>query len=216
LGQKCNPIGLRLGINRTWNSVWFDQKEFASKLMEDLKIKKYINTRLKEASIAEVRIERKPKEINLSIYTAKPGIVIGRKGQEIELLKEELKTVFKKQINLNIYEVKRPEVNAHLIGDSIARQLEKRVSYRRALKKAIDLAMKSNVQGIKVMCSGRLGGTDIARTEGYHKGRVPLHTLRSDIDYAHVEAHTPYGRIGVKVWVCNGEKYGYLNNAEIK
>lgn len=216
MGQKCNPIGLRLGINRTWNSVWFDQKEFASKLMEDLKIKKYINTRLKEASIAEVRIERKPKEINLSIYTAKPGIVIGRKGQEIELLKEELKTVFKKQINLNIYEVKRPEVNAHLIGDSIARQLEKRVSYRRALKKAIDLAMKSNVQGIKVMCSGRLGGTDIARTEGYHKGRVPLHTLRSDIDYAHVEAHTPYGRIGVKVWVCNGEKYGYLNNAEIK
>jgi small subunit ribosomal protein S3 len=216
LGQKCNPIGLRLGINRTWNSVWFDQKEFASKLMEDLKIKKYINTRLKEASIAEVRIERKPKEINLSIFTAKPGIVIGRKGQEIELLKEELKSVFKKQINLNIYEVKRPEVNAHLIGDSIARQLEKRVSYRRALKKAIDLAMKSNVQGIKVQCSGRLGGTDIARTEGYHKGRVPLHTLRSDIDYAHVEAHTPYGRIGVKVWVCNGEKYGYLNNAEIK
>ena len=212
MGQKCNPIGLRLGINRTWNSVWFDQKEFSSKLMEDLKIKKYLNTRLKDASISDIRIERKPKEINLSVYTAKPGIVIGRKGSEIELLKEELKTVFKKQINLNIYEVKRPETNACLIGESIARQLEKRINFRRALKKAIDAAMKSNVQGIKIQCSGRLGGTDIARTEGYHKGRVPLHTLRSDIDYAQVEAHTQYGRIGVKVWVCNGEKFGYINN----
>ncbi|MBN2857567.1 MAG: 30S ribosomal protein S3 [Candidatus Delongbacteria bacterium] len=212
MGQKCNPIGLRLGINRTWNSIWFDQKDFASKLMEDLKIKKYVATRLKEASISEVRIERKPKEINLSVHTAKPGIVIGRKGAEIEKLKEELKTVFKKQINLNIYEVKRPETNAFLIGESIARQLEKRINFRRALKKAIDSAMKANVQGIKIQCSGRLGGTDIARTEGYHKGRVPLHTLRSDIDYANVEAHTQYGRIGVKVWVCNGEKYGYLNN----
>ncbi|HAQ61159.1 TPA: 30S ribosomal protein S3 [Candidatus Delongbacteria bacterium] len=216
MGHKCNPIGLRLGINRTWNSIWFDQKDFAAKLMEDLKIKKYVNTRLKEAAISEIRIERKPKEINLSIHTAKPGIVIGRKGAEIEKLKEELKTVFKKQINLNIFEVKRPETNAYLIGDSIARQLEKRINFRRALKKSIDLAMKANVQGIKIQCSGRLGGADMARTEGYHKGRVPLHTLRSDIDYAWVEAHTPYGRIGVKVWVCNGEKYGYLNNAEMK
>lgn len=212
MGQKCNPIGLRLGINRTWNSIWYDDKDFSSKLMEDLKIRKYINTKLKDAAVSEIRIERKPKEINLSIHTAKPGIVIGRKGAEIEKLKEELKMVFKKQINLNIFEVKRPETDAHLIGENIARQLERRINFRRALKKSIDMAMKANVQGIKVQCSGRLGGADMARTEGYNKGRVPLHTLRSDIDYALVEAHTPYGRIGVKVWVCKGEKFGYIKN----
>lgn len=212
MGQKCNPISLRLGVNRTWNSIWFDQKNFADNLLEDLKIKKYLRTRLKEASISEVKIERKPKEIKLSIHTAKPGIVIGRKGSEIEKLKEELKTVFKKQINLNIFEIKRPETDAYLIGESIARQLERRINFRRAMKKSMDMAMKANVQGIKVQCSGRLGGADMARTESYHKGRVPLHTLRSDIDYALVEAHTTYGRIGIKVWVCNGEKFGYLKN----
>jgi len=212
LGQKCNPIGLRLGINRTWNSIWYADKDFPSKLMEDLKIKKYISVKLRDAAVSNIRIERKPKEINLSIYTAKPGIVIGRKGSEIEKLKEELKMVFKKQINLNIFEVKRPEADAQLIGQAIARQLERRINFRRALKKSIDIAMKANVQGIKVQCSGRLGGADMARTEGYNKGRVPLHTLRSNIDYAAVEAHTQYGRIGVKVWVCKGEKFGYLNN----
>lgn len=212
MGQKCNPISLRLGVNRTWNSIWFDQKNFADNLLEDLKIKKYLRTRLKEASISEVKIERKPKEIKLSIHTAKPGIVIGRKGSEIEKLKEELKTVFKKQINLNIFEIKRPETDAYLIGESIARQLERRINFRRAMKKSMDMAMKANVQGIKVQCSGRLGGADMARTESYHKGRVPLHTLRSDIDYALVEAHTTYGRIGIKVWVCKGEKFGYLKN----
>lgn len=212
MGQKCNPISLRLGINRTWNSIWFDQKNFAENLLEDLKIKKYLRTRLNDASVSKVLIERKPKEINLSIHTAKPGIVIGRKGSEIEKLKEELKSVFKKKINLNIFEIKRPETDAYLIGESIARQLERRVNFRRAMKKSMDLAMKSNVQGIKVQCSGRLGGADMARTESYNKGRVPLHTLRSDIDYALVEAHTSYGRLGVKVWVYNGEKFGYLKN----
>jgi small subunit ribosomal protein S3 len=212
LGQKCNPISLRLGINRTWNSIWFDQKNFAENLLEDLSIKKYLRTRLSDASVSKVTIERKPKEIKLNIHTAKPGIVIGRKGSEIEKLKEELKTVFKKKINLNIFEIKRPETDAYLIGESIAKQLERRVNFRRAMKKAMDMAMKSNVQGIKVQCSGRLGGADMARTESYHKGRVPLHTLRSDIDYALVEAHTTYGRVGVKIWVYNGEKFGYLKN----
>ncbi|MBN2788995.1 MAG: 30S ribosomal protein S3 [Candidatus Delongbacteria bacterium] len=212
MGQKCNPISLRLGINRTWNSIWFDQKNFSENLLEDLKIKKYLRTRLNDASVSKVIIERKPKEIKLSIHTAKPGIVIGRKGSEIELLKEELKTVFKKKINLNIFEIKRPETDAYLIGESIAKQLERRVNFRRAMKKSMDMAMKANVQGIKVQCSGRLGGADMARTESYHKGRVPLHTLRSDIDYALVEAHTSYGRLGVKVWVYNGEKFGYLKN----
>jgi small subunit ribosomal protein S3 len=212
LGQKCNPISLRLGINRTWNSIWFDQKNFSENLLEDLSIKKYLRTRLNDASVSKVTIERKPKEIKLNIHTAKPGIVIGRKGSEIEKLKEELKTVFKKKINLNIFEIKRPETDAYLIGESIAKQLERRVNFRRAMKKAMDMAMKSNVQGIKVQCSGRLGGADMARTESYHKGRVPLHTLRSDIDYALVEAHTTYGRVGVKIWVYNGEKFGYLKN----
>ncbi len=212
MGQKCNPISLRLGINRTWNSIWFDQKNFAQNLLEDLEIKKYLRTRLNDASVSKVTIERKPKEIKLNIHTAKPGIVIGRKGSEIEKLKEELKTVFKKKINLNIFEIKRPETDAYLIGESIAKQLERRVNFRRAMKKAMDMAMKSNVQGIKVQCSGRLGGADMARTESYHKGRVPLHTLRSDIDYALVEAHTTYGRIGIKIWVYNGEKFGYLKN----
>ncbi|MCK5782758.1 MAG: 30S ribosomal protein S3 [Flavobacteriales bacterium] len=212
MGQKCNPISLRLGINRTWNSIWFDQKNFAEKLLEDLEIKKYLRTRLSDASVSMVKIERKPKEIKLSVHTAKPGIVIGRKGIEIEKLKEELKTVFKKKINLNIFEIKRPEADAYLIGESIAKQLERRVNFRRAMKKSMDMAMKANVQGIKVQCSGRLGGADMARTESYHKGRVPLHTLRSDIDYALVEAHTTYGRIGIKIWVYKGEKFGYLKN----
>lgn len=212
LGQKCNPIGLRLGINRTWNSIWFEEENFAEKLHEDLKIRKYINTRLKDAAISDVIIERKPKELILSIYTAKPGVVIGKKGGEIDRLKEELKTVFKMNVKLNIHEVKRPELDAFLVGKSIAAQLEKRVNFRRAMKKAMDQAMKANAQGIKVLCNGRLGGADMARTEGYMKGRVPLHTLRAEIDYANVEAHTPYGRIGIKVWICKGEKFGYLNN----
>jgi len=212
LGQKCNPIGLRIGVNRTWNSRWFDERQFAEKLQEDLKIQKYIHTRLKDAAISDVIIERKTKELILTINTAKPGIVIGKKGNEIDRLKEELKTVFKQNVKLNIQEIKRPELDAFLVGKSIAAQLEKRVNFRRAMRKAMDLALKSNAQGIKIMCGGRLGGTDIARVEWNQKGRVPLHTLRSNIDYANVEAHTPYGRIGVKVWICKGEKFGYLTN----
>lgn len=211
MGQKCNPVGLRLGVNRTWNSRWFDEKNFAEKLQEDLKIRKYIHTRLKDAAVSDIIIERKPKELILTVNTAKPGIVIGKKGGEIDKLKEELKTVFKQNVKLNIQEIKRPELDAFLVGKSIAAQLAKRVSFRRAMKKAIDLAMKSNAQGVKVMCNGRLGGADMARTESYLKGRVPLHTLRSNIDYANVESHTPYGRIGIKVWICKGEKFGYIS-----
>lgn len=214
MGQKCNPVGLRIGINRTWNSRWFDEKNFADKLHEDLKIRKYINTRLESAAVSEVVIERKTKEIILNIHTAKPGIVIGRKGADIDKLKAELKAVFNQNVKLNIHEIKRPEVDAFLVGQTIARQLQKRVNFKRAMKKSIDMAMKANAQGIKIACSGRLNGADMARTEHYSKGRVPLHTLRSDIDYANVEAHTPYGRIGIKVWICKGEKFGYLNKVK--
>ncbi|PID31134.1 MAG: 30S ribosomal protein S3 [Candidatus Cloacimonadota bacterium] len=210
MGQKCNPIGLRIGINKTWNSLWFDEDNYAEKLEEDLKIRKFLKTRLQDASVSKIGIERKPKELIISIHTAKPGIVIGRKGQEIEKLKEELKMVFKKNIKIYINEIKRPELDAYLVADNIAKMLEKRVNFRRAMKKALDMAMKANAQGIKVQCSGRLGGADMARTEGYHKGRVPLHTLRSDIDYANLEAHTQYGRLGIKVWICKGEKFTYM------
>ena len=209
MGQKCNPIGLRLGINRTWNSLWFDDKKFADKFHEDLRIRKYIKTRLKDAAISSVVIERKTKEIILNINTAKPGIVIGRKGTEIEKLKVELKSVFKQNVKLNIHEIKRPELDATLVAQNIAGQLEHRVNFRRAMKKSMDMTMKANAGGIKIMCGGRLNGADMARKEEYHKGRVPLHTLRSDIDYANVEAHTQYGRIGVKVWIYKGEKFGY-------
>ncbi len=212
MGQKCNPIGLRIGVNKIWNSLWFDEKNFADKLHEDIRIRKYIFTRLKDAAVSEVIIERKTKELILSIYTAKPGIVIGRKGSEIEKLKEELKSVFKINVKLNINEVKRPEISAKLVGENIAAQLANRVNFRRAMKKAMDAAMKANAVGIKIQCSGRLNGAEMARTEGYHKGQVPLHTLRSDIDYANVEAHTQYGRIGIKVWICMGEKFTYDKN----
>lgn len=214
MGQKCNPVGLRIGINRTWNSRWFDEKNFAEKLHEDLKIRKYINTRLESAAVSEVIIERKTKEIILNIHTAKPGIVIGRKGADIDKLKAELKAVFNHTVKLNIHEIKRPEINAFLVAKAIAKQIEKRVNFKRAMKRAMDSAMKANAQGIKVSCGGRLNGADMARTEGYNRGRVPLHTLRSDIDYANVEAHTPYGRIGIKVWIYKGEKFGYLNKVK--
>lgn len=210
MGQKCNPVGFRIGINRIWNSRWYAEKDFAEKFHEDIEIRKYLYARLKDAGVSDIIIERKPKEISLTIYTAKPGIVIGKKGGETDKLKEELKSHFKKNMVLNIFEIKRPELDARLVGSSIAKQLEKRVNFKRAMKKAIDLTMKANAQGIKIQCSGRLGGADMARTEGYSKGRVPLHTLRSDIDYQLVEAHTPYGRIGVKVWIYKGEKFGYI------
>jgi len=205
LGQKCNPIGLRLGVIRTWNSKWFAQKQFADLLNEDIKIKRYISKRLENAGLANVEILRAPKRVTVDIHTSRPGIVIGRKGAEVDKLREELQLLTKKDITLNIIEVKKPELSAKLVADSIARQLEGRVSFRRAMKKSLGATMKMGADGIKIVCGGRLGGAEIARTEKYMQGRVPLHTLRANIDYATSTAHTTYGCIGVKVWICKGE-----------
>jgi small subunit ribosomal protein S3 len=205
LGQKTNPIGLRLGIIRSWNSKWFAERSFADLLEEDLRIRRYIGKRLENAGLAQVEILRAPKRITVDIHSSRPGIVIGRKGAEVDKLREELQLITKKEITLNIIEVKKPELNAQLVADSIARQLEGRVSFRRSMKKAITASMKMGAEGIKITCGGRLGGAEIARSEKYMEGRVPLHTLRADIDYATSTAHTTYGTIGVKVWICRGE-----------
>jgi len=205
LGQKTNPIGLRLGIIRSWNSKWFAQRHFADLVEEDIKIKRYINSRLENAGVATVEILRDPKKVTVDIHTSRPGIVIGRKGIEVDKLREELRLIAKSDITLNIIEVKKPELSARLVGESIARQLEGRVSFRRAMKKSIAATMKMGAEGIKLSCGGRLGGAEIARTEKYKAGRIPLHTLRADIDYATATAHTAYGTIGVKVWICRGE-----------
>lgn len=208
MGQKTNPIGLRLGINKTWSSNWFDEKNFAEKIQEDLMLRRYLGQRLSNASIAHLQIERTPKQINLSIHTARPGIVIGRKGTEVDKLKEELKKLTSKEVQINIVEVKRPELEASLVADGIARQLEGRVSYRRVMKKAIQSARRMGAEGIKIICGGRLGGAEMARKEGYKEGRIPLHTFRADIDYATSTAFTTYGTIGIKVWICKGEVLG--------
>lgn len=217
MGQKTNPIGLRLGIIKTWNSKWFSPaKDFSNTLKEDLMIRKYVNTRLEHAGIANLEIFRAPKKVTLDVYTARPGIVIGRKGAEVDRLKEELQLLIKKEISINIIEVKRPELSAKLVAESIAKQLEGRISFRRAMKKAISSGMKMGAEGIKIHCKGRLGGAEIARAEKYMDGRVPLHTLRADIDYAHATAHTTYGCIGVKVWICKGEILGKDTQKEIE
>ena len=208
MGQKTHPIGLRLGVIRSWNSKWFAEKNFATLLEEDLKIRRYISKRLENAGLAKVEILRAPKRITVDIHSSRPGIVIGRKGAEVDKLREELQLITKKDITLNIIEVKKPELNAQLVADSIARQLEGRVSFRRCMKKAITASMKMGAEGIKVSCGGRLGGAEIARSEKYMEGRVPLHTLRADIDYATSTANTTYGTIGVKVWICRGEILG--------
>lgn len=208
MGQKVNPVGMRLGIIRTWNSAWFDERSFADKLHEDLYLRKYLTQRLKQASVAGIQIERTPKQLTLTIRTSRPGIVIGRKGAEVDKLKAELKNLTNRDVQVNIYEIKRPELEAKLVADMIASQLEGRVSFRRAMKKAIQTSMRMGADGIKVMCSGCLGGAEMSRTEGYREGRVPLHTLRSDIDYALSVAKTAYGTIGVKVWICKGEVIG--------
>jgi len=208
VGQKTHPYGLRLGIVKPWKSRWFAKNDFADLLHEDLLIRRYTFKRLEHAGIADIQILRAPKKVSVDIYTAKPGIVIGRKGAEVDKLKEELQLLSDKEILLNIIEVKKPELSASLVAQSIALQLEGRVSFRRAMKKAVAASMKSGAEGIKVMCGGRLGGAEIARSEKYHRGRVPLHTLRADIDYASVTANTTYGCIGVKVWICNGEIIG--------
>lgn len=208
MGQKTNPIGLRLGIIRSWDSNWFDEKSFAEKLKEDLELRRYLRTRLQKASVSKIEIERTPKRITLTIHTARPGIVIGRKGVEVDKLKLELQKITDKEIQLNIDEIKRPELDAYLVAENISRQLESKISFRRAMKKAIVAAMRMGAEGVKVECSGRLGGAEMARTEQYKEGRIPLHTLRADIDYAIQTARTTYGSIGVKVWICKGEVIG--------
>ena len=206
MGQKTNPIGLRLGINRNWDSVWFDEKNYAAKLHEDIILRNYINNRLSHASISRIEISRTPKRVTVTIHTARPGIVIGRGGTEVEELKAELKKYMGYDVNINVSEIKRPGLRAELVGQNIAQQLEKKVNYRRAVKKAIQSTMSMGAEGIRVCVSGRLNGNEIARRETYREGRVPLHTLRANIDYTNTESHTSYGVIGVKVWIYTGEK----------
>ena len=208
MGQKVNPISNRLGIIRGWDSNWFGGKKFDTKLVEDEKIRKYLNARLAKAGISRIIIERTLKLVTVTINTARPGIIIGKGGQEVDKLKEELKKITKKEIQINISEIKRPELDAIIVGSTIAKQIEGRISYRRAIKTAIASAIRIGAEGIKVSISGRLSGAEMARREQYKEGRTPLHTLRADIDYALSEAHTTYGRIGVKVWICKGEVYG--------
>ena len=208
MGQKTNPIGNRLGIIRGWESNWYGGKSFGNMIAEDDKIRKYIFTRLAKASVSRVIIERTLKLVTITITTARPGIIIGKAGQEVDKLKEELKKISGKDIQLNIVEIKRPELEAQLVASSIARQIENRISYRRAIKMAIAATMRMNAEGIKVQISGRLNGAEMARSESYKEGRIPLSTFRADIDYALVEAHTTYGRLGVKVWIMKGEVYG--------
>jgi small subunit ribosomal protein S3 len=208
MGQKANPISNRLGFIRGWDSNWFDAKSYEHKLVEDFKIRRYLNARLEKASVSKIVIERTLKLITVTIKTARPGIIIGKGGQEVDKLKEELKKITKKEVQINIFEIKRPEVDARLVADSIARQIEGRVSFRRAVKMAIASCMRMGAEGIKVMVSGRLNGAEMARSEMLKEGRIPLHTFRADIDYAVAEAHTTYGRLGIKVWICNGEVYG--------
>ncbi len=208
MGQKTNPIGNRLGIIRGWDSNWFGGRDYGDKLAEDDKIRKYINARLSRASVSSIIIERSVKLIVITIKTARPGIIIGKGGSEVDKLKEELKKITSKEVQLNIFEIKRPELDAFLVGSSIARQIENRISYRRAIKMSIAAAMRMNAEGIKIKISGRLNGVEMARSESYKEGRIPLSTFRADIDYAMVEAHTTYGRLGVKVWIMKGEVYG--------
>ncbi|MDO5759441.1 MAG: 30S ribosomal protein S3 [Bacteroidota bacterium] len=212
MGQKTDPRGNRLGIIRGWDSNWYGGKTFESKLVEDDKIRKYLGVRLSNAEISKIYIERTLKRITVTINTAKPGFIIGKGGQEVDKIKEELKKLTEKEVQINILEVKRPELEAKLVADNIARQIEGRVSYRKAIKMAIASTMRVGAEGIKVSVSGRIGGAEMARTEHYKEGRTPLHTLRADIDYSLAEAHTTYGRIGVKVWICRGLVY---NKVEI-
>ena len=208
MGQKTNPIGNRLGYIRGWESNWYGGKDFGDKLAEDDKIRKYINIRLAKASVSRIPIERTMKMITVTIHTARPGIIIGKGGQEVETLKAELKKLTKKDVQVNIFEVKRPELEATLVANGIARQIEGRISYKRAIKMSIASTMRMGAEGIKVQISGRLNGAEMARSEMFKDGRTPLHTFRADIDYALAEAQTTYGKIGVKVWICRGEVYG--------
>ena len=205
MGQKINPNGLRLGVNKTWDSRWFSKKNYVKLLHEDFKLRSHVLKKLSSASISRVIIERAAKKLRITIYSARPGIIIGKKGADIEKLKGDLSKIASADVVLDIKEVRKPEIEASLVADNIANQLEKRVSFRRVMKRAVQSSMRLGAQGVKVVVSGRLGGTDIARTESYNEGSVPLHTLRADIDYVLTEAQTQYGIIGIKVWICNGE-----------
>jgi len=208
MGQKVNPIGFRLGVIKGWDSNWYGGKDFADKLVEDEKIRKYIHARIQKGGISRIVIERTLKRITITINTARPGVVIGKGGQEVDKIKDELKQITSKDVQINIFEIKRPELDAKLVGESIAQQLAARISFRRAMKMSIQAAMRVGAEGIKIQCGGRLGGAEIARSEQYKEGRTPLHTLRADIDYALSEAQTVYGKIGIKVWVMRGEVFG--------
>ncbi len=208
MGQKTHPVGFRLGFNKNWISNWYDERHFADKLNEDIMLRKYIHARMEHAAVSQVEIMRTTKRITITIHTARPGIVIGKKGEEVDHLREEIRRLTEMDIQINVKEIKRPELSAPLVGRNIADQLVRKISFRRAVKKAIQSTMRMGADGIKVTVSGRLGGADMSRTETFHQGRVPLHTLRSDIDYALSEARTTYGVIGVKVWICNGEAVG--------
>jgi small subunit ribosomal protein S3 len=208
MGNKVNPIANRLGIIKGWDSNWYGGNNYAQKLVEDSKIREYLTARLAKASLSKIVIERTLKLITVTVHTARPGIIIGKGGQEVDKLKEELKKITKKEVQINIYEVKRPELDAVIVGNNIARQVEGRISYRRAIKMTIASTIRMGAEGIKVQVSGRLGGAEMARSETYKEGRIPLHTFRADIDYALAEAHTKVGLLGIKVWICNGEVYG--------
>ncbi|MFC2135102.1 30S ribosomal protein S3 [Bacteroidota bacterium] len=208
MGQKVNPIGFRVGIIRGWDSNWYESKSYSTKLLEDKKLRNYVRNRLKKAGISKIIIDRTSKNVILTIHTSRPGVVIGKSGKEIAQLEQELKQITDKEVKVQITEIKRPELDAYLVAENIASQLMGRISFRRAMKSAITAAMRMGAQGIRVMCSGRLGGAEMARTEQYKDGRIPLHTIRADIDYATATAQTIYGSIGVKVWICKGEILG--------
>lgn len=211
MGQKVNPLGLRLNITRTWDSIWYADKEYSTYLFEDQEIRKFLKKRLNHAGLSKTIIERTGEKVRIKLFTARPGIVIGKKGAEIEILKKDLEKLVGRKVTLDIQEVRRPEADAQLVAESIASQLVRRVAFRRAMKKAVNSALRFGVQGIKISCSGRLGGAEMSRCEWVREGRVPLHTLRADVDYALAEANTTYGIIGVKVWIFKGE---VLNDGE--
>lgn len=208
MGQKTNPLGFRLGVTRSWDSNWYDERGFKDKLQEDLMVRNYVRNRLKKAGISRIQIDRTAKRAVITIHTSRPGIVIGKSGKEIAQLEEELKKITSKDVKILINEIKRPELDAHLVAETVAGQLEGRISFRRAMKQAITASMRMGAEGVRVMCAGRLGGADIARSEQYKDGRIPLQTIRADIDYSTATARTIYGAIGVKVWICKGEILG--------
>ncbi|UCH75512.1 MAG: 30S ribosomal protein S3 [Rhodospirillales bacterium] len=216
MGQKVNPIGLRLGINRTWNSRWYADKNYGDKLHDDIKLREYIEKRLSQAGISRIVIERQAKKARVTIHSARPGVVIGKKGADIEKLRQDLIKLTGEDVSLNIVEVRKPEIDAKLVAENIAQQLERRVAFRRAMKRAVQSAMRLGAEGIRINCGGRLGGAEIARTEWYREGRVPLHTLRADVDYGTATAKTTYGTCGVKVWIFKGEIMGHDPMAQDK